>query len=96
MKFKAKFLRKAAENKYCCQCGRCGGIGRYDRGTCFECKGNGFTNKSKQPSGNKFDLAVTYENGSTNRVTIYASTKEIAVSLVERQLKIKGWNGTVN
>lgn len=81
---------------YTCQCSRCDGRGTYDRGTCFACKGVGYENKTRQPRGlHPFSLVVTYSNGSNNKPTVWASSKSIAVQIVERMLAIKGWTGTV-
>jgi DnaJ-class molecular chaperone len=81
---------------YTCQCGRCDGSGRFDRGTCFECKGVGYVNRSTKPRGLSLCiLIVTYSNGSTNEVKVYASSRDKAISIVERMIRIKGWIGTV-
>ena len=81
--------------KFSSQCGRCGGSGKYDRGTCFECKGNGFINSARKPNLPAHNLVVTYSNGSTNNVTVHASQRRIAVEIVECQLRINGWQGAV-
>jgi DnaJ-class molecular chaperone len=82
-------------SKFSCQCGRCGGSGKYDRGSCFDCNGLGFKNVARKPTLLAHVLTVTYSNGSVNTVTIYASLRAVAVEIVSRQLKIKGWIGEV-
>jgi len=82
-------------DKVTCQCKRCDGIGRYDRGTCFDCKGTGFVNSSSYRGLTPFVLAVTYSNGSTNSPRVFATSREKAAIIVERMLSIKGWEGTV-
>lgn len=81
---------------FTCQCSRCDGQGKFDRGTCFNCKGTGYENKTRQPRGLfRFVLVVTYSNGAVNKPTVWASSKAAAVQIVERMLAIKGWAGTV-
>lgn len=81
--------------KYTCQCKRCDGTGRYDRGTCFDCKGSGFVNSSSYRGLTPFVLTVTYDNGSTNNPRVFATSREKAIMIIERQLRVKGWTGTV-
>ena len=81
---------------FTCQCNRCNGAGKYDRGTCFDCKGLGYKNRSTQPRGlTPFVLTVTFSNGSTNNPKVWATRQQIAVSIVERTVRIKGWSATV-
>ena len=83
--------------KYTCQCTRCDGKGKYDRGVCFGCKGTGARNQAGQPRGlTPFVMLVTYSNGSTNQPKVWASSKARAVEIVERMLRIKGWDGVVS
>lgn len=83
--------------KFTVQCSRCDGKGRYDRGTCFTCKGVGYENKATQPRGmTPFVLTVTYNNGSKSAPKVWATRKEVAIEIVSRQLKINGWIGTVS
>jgi len=79
---------------FTCECGRCGGHGRYDRGTCFDCKGNGYRNKPRKPSKSAVLVHVTFSNGSKNTAKIYASSSALAVAIVERQIALKGWTAT--
>lgn len=82
--------------KYTCQCSRCDGSGKFDRGVCFGCKGVGYRNQATQPrSLTPFILTVTYSNGSTNKPRVWASSKARAVQIVERMLRINGWQGVV-
>ena len=78
-----------------CQCPRCDSTGRYDRGTCFTCKGTGYVNRTNARGLTAFPLKVTYSNGSTNHVKIYATQRKNAVSIVERMLKLNKWDGVV-
>lgn len=81
---------------YTCQCSRCDGSGRYDRGDCFDCKGSGFVNRKSQPRGlTPFALEVTYSNGSKNAVTVWGTSRTKAVQIVERMIRVKGWEGKV-
>lgn len=75
---------------------RCNGSGKYDRGVCFGCRGVGFKNQSTKPRAlKKFALTVEYEGGSTNSVVLFANTKKLAISILELNLRIKGWRGAV-
>lgn len=81
---------------YTCQCSRCDGSGRYDRGDCFDCKGSGFVTRKTQPRALvPFALEVTYSNGSKNAPTVWASNRSKAVRIVERMIRVKGWAATV-
>lgn len=78
--------------QFSCQCSRCNGTGKYDRGTCFGCKGLGYKNQATKPRGlTEFNLTVTYANGSKNNIRIFASRHENAVSIITRICQIKGW-----
>lgn len=81
--------------RYTCQCPRCDGVGRYDRGTCFECKGFGYVNRATTRGLTPFVLSVTYANGSTNAPRVFASSRQKAIQIVERTLRIRGWEGVV-
>lgn len=81
--------------KYTCQCTRCDGSGRYDRGTCFDCKGLGSVNKCSYRGLTPFVLKVTYTNGSTNTPRIFATNRDKAIMIIERAIRIKGWSGIV-
>lgn len=81
--------------KHTCQCNRCNGAGRYDRGTCFDCKGTGFKSSTNTRGLTPFVLDVTYRNGSKNTPRVFASSRAKAVEIVERTLRIKGWEGVV-
>lgn len=80
---------------YTCQCMRCGGSGRFDRGACFDCKGAGFVNRASTRGLTPFVLAVTYEKGGTESPRVFATTRGKAVEIVERHLRVKGWAGVV-
>ena len=81
---------------YTCQCSRCDGSGRYDRGDCFDCNGSGFVNRKTQPRGlTPFVLEVIYSNGSKNIPTVWASSRSKAVAIVARMIRVKGWQGEV-
>lgn len=82
-------------NKFTCQCNRCDGNGKYDRGTCFDCKGLGYVNRTSYRGLTPFVLNVTYANGSTNQPRVFATNKATAKMIVERMLKINNWQGTV-
>ncbi|AMW36164.1 hypothetical protein [Xanthomonas phage XAJ2] len=83
--------------KFTCQCSRCDGNGKFDRGTCFTCKGVGYENKARRPSSlTAFTLLVAYSNGTTNKPTIWATSKKVAVKIVERMISIKGWEASVS
>jgi len=81
--------------KYTCQCTRCNATGRYDRGTCFDCKGTGYVNRTNTRGLTPFVLTVTFENGSINQPRVFATQRKYAVEIVERMLRIKGWKGEV-
>jgi hypothetical protein len=81
---------------YSCQCSRCDGTGKYDRGTCFDCKGVGYKNQKTQPRGlSPFTLNVTYSNGKVNTPKVWATSRDKAISIVERTCRINGWEATV-
>ncbi len=80
---------------YTCQCTRCDGSGRFDLGTCFDCKGTGYVNRATTRGLHQFVLTVTYSNGKTNTPRVFASTRAKAVQIIERTLRIKGWDGVV-
>lgn len=82
-------------NKYNVECPRCQGTGRYDRGTCFECKGNRFVKRSHKPSTEPRNIVVTFDNGKQDFVKMYFFTREYAIKAVEHQLLVRGWKGTV-
>ena len=81
--------------KYTCQCTRCDATGRYDRGACFDCKGLGYVNRIVTRGLTPFVLEVTYANKSTSQPRVFAANRARAIAIVERTLKIKGWNATV-
>jgi DnaJ-class molecular chaperone len=83
------------QTRFTCQCPRCDSTGRFDRGVCFECKGLGYVSRTNTRGLTPFVLTVTYENGSINTPRVFASRRENAVAIVERQLRLKGWVGTV-
>ena len=90
-------MNKSQIMKYTCQCMRCDGTGKYDRGVCFACTGTGYRNQATQPRAlSPFALTVTYSNGRTNQPKVWASSKARAVEIVERMLRIKGWDGVVS
>lgn len=77
-------------------CSRCDGEGRFDRGTCFDCKGTGFRNQKTQPRHvSPFRLTVTFSNGKENNPCVWANKKETAVKIIERQMRVNGWEGAV-
>lgn len=51
-----------ASKLYKATCGRCGGTGRYDRGTCFGCNGAGFKMTSRKPAV-RFTVSAIYSDG---------------------------------
>ena len=81
--------------RYTCQCIRCGGSGRFDRGACFDCRGAGFVNRASTRGLTPFVLAVAYENGRTESARVFATTRGKAVEIVERHLRVKGWAAVV-
>lgn len=83
-------------NKYTCQCTRCDGSGRFDRGICFDCKGTGFVNRTTTRGLTPFRLTVTYANGRQNTPRVFATTRAKAVAIVERQMRVNGWEGAVS
>lgn len=78
------------------ECGRCLGTGRFDRGTCFECKGNRFVLKTRKPKTEPRNFVVTFDNGKTNEIKMYFFLKEYALKAVEYQLIVRGWKGTIS
>jgi hypothetical protein len=82
--------------KFTCQCHRCDGSGKYDRGTCFDCKGTGFKNRTTQPRGlTPFVLSVTYSDQSKDTPLVFAATREKAIGIVARACRVAGWNAEI-
>ena len=82
--------------RFATQCSRCDGKGRYDRGTCFGCNGRGYKNLTSKPSRvNEYHLKITFENGSSNFVTMFAHSRNVAIDLVNREVRANGWKGEV-
>jgi DnaJ-class molecular chaperone len=75
--------------KFLCECGRCGGRGRYDRGTCFDCNGRKFVAKSRKPNRVPHIVRVNTPEGKV-KWEVYASSKEMAVELVRMVYIVKG------
>lgn len=48
---------------YNIQCTRCAGEGRYDRGTCFKCHGDRFTQQIRRPAGESLKFLATFDDG---------------------------------
>jgi DnaJ-class molecular chaperone len=71
---------------YKATCGRCGGTGRYDRGTCFGCQGAGYKLTARKPS-QKFTVSAVYSDGvrrvMRNKAAATAE-KAVAAVLAER------------
>ncbi|WP_124646226.1 hypothetical protein [Burkholderia sp. Bp8990] len=84
-----------AKKLFSCQCTRCDGSGKHDRGTCFDCKGLGVVQRLTTRGMHDFALTVTYSNGSTNKPRLFATSRAKAISIIERQLRINGWTGVV-
>ncbi len=81
--------------KFNVECPRCRGTGRFDRGTCFECKGRRSVVKSRKPVAPEHNLVVTFETGEKNYVKMYFFTREYAIKAVEHQMLVRGWKGIV-
>lgn len=81
--------------KATCQCSRCDGSGRYDRGTCFECKGAGYVNRKNTGNLTPFTITVRFSNGSINTPRVFAISRAKAVSIVERSCALNGWTAEV-
>ena len=77
------------------ECPRCSGTGRFDRGTCFQCKGSRFIKQKNRPSLPSHVIEVKFENGTKNVVTMFSSRREHAVSAIELQCADKGWKAIV-
>lgn len=71
-------------------CGRCGGSGRYDRGTCFGCQGAGYKMTSRKPAV-RFQVSAIYSDG-VRRILCNkaAKTAEAAITAV---LASREWIG---
>lgn len=79
------------------QCPRCNGTGKYDRGTCFECKGSRSVRRNRKPAGIiPYHFVVTYSNGTTNNVAMYFDNQLLAQLAIDDQIAAKGWEATVN
>lgn len=74
-------------------CSRCNGAGRYDRGTCFSCKGAGSKQQAVKPRTSARGLsawlveAERTEGGIGKAAVIYSVTPAQAVDIVERALR---------
>ncbi len=76
-------------------CPRCDGSGRYDRGTCFQCKGIRYVNQTTKPRGlTAFNLTVTFINGSQNRPVMWARDRQKAIEIITAYCAVKGWEVT--
>jgi hypothetical protein len=82
--------------KYSCQCTRCDGTGRHDRGTCFDCKGYGFVSRCSTRHLTPFIVNVIFSNGTENKARIFATSRGTAVAIVERRVRMNGWTATVS
>lgn len=78
------------------QCPRCQGVGRFDRGTCFECKGARSVLRTRQPKGDPVRVVVTFSDGSINTLTFWGFTFPAhAVRAAEQAVAAKGWTAQV-
>lgn len=74
-------------------CSRCNGTGRYDRGTCFGCKGAGSKLQAVKPRTSARGLtawiveAEHTAGGIGKAAVIYSVTPAQAVDVVERALR---------
>lgn len=76
--------------KFLCECGRCGGRGRYDRGTCFDCNGRKFVARARKPNGVvPYIVRVNTEAGRV-KWEVFASTRDMAIELVRMVYVVKG------
>ena len=73
------------------ECPRCQGTGRFDRGTCFECKGRRIIKQKSRPTLPAHVIEVKFDNGSKNVVTIYATRRDHAEAAIELKCAAKGW-----
>ena len=83
------------KKKFNIACPRCDGTGRYDRGTCFQCKGSRSIKVTHKPSYEPRNLVVTFDNGKQDFVKMYFFSLEYAIKAVEHQLLVRGWVGTI-
>lgn len=81
--------------RYNVQCPRCQGTGRFDRGTCFQCKGRRSITTTRKPTIEPKNLEVTFDTGKQNFVKMYFFTLEYAIKAVEHQMLVRGWKGTI-
>lgn len=73
-------------SQYKTSCGRCGGSGRYDRGTCFGCQGLGYRLTGRKPA-TRFEVSAMYSDGVRRVMRNKAAgsaEKAIATVLAER------------
>ena len=77
------------------ECPRCQGNGRYDRGTCFQCKGRRFIQQKSKPSLTAHVIEIKFDNGSKNIVTMYCRNRDHAIAAVEAQCADKGWKFSI-
>lgn len=77
------------------QCPRCGGTGRFDRGTCFQCKGARSVKRKTKPKLPAYDFTVTYPNGSINSVRMYFRNAADAEASIRHTLTIMNWDATI-
>jgi DnaJ-class molecular chaperone len=63
--------------KHLSLCGRCLGTGRYDRGTCFRCRGAGSVAVSRKPAV-RFEVSAVYSDGVRRVLKMKAAKSEQA------------------
>ena len=86
-------MATTVKKSYLVQCSRCDGRGRYDRGTCFGCKGSGVkkvATKPRKTAFNLYKLEAQLINAETfnDLPDLYATTSAIAISIVERAIRV--------
>lgn len=87
---------KERKTKFNVECPRCLGTGKFDRGTCFECKGKRFVICSRPGKAECRNVVVTFDTGKQNFLKMYFWSAEYAIKAVEREMLVRGWKGTID
>lgn len=79
----------AKPKRYLTACPRCNGIGRYDRGRCFQCHGACIVARRRKPSGPSFTVAVNH-NGKRTIYELFTDSQQDANTLIVRYFANRG------
>jgi hypothetical protein len=81
--------------RYNVECPRCLGTGKFDRGTCFKCKGRRSVTTKLKPESEPRNFVVTFDNGKQDFIRMYFFTREYALKAIQHQMIVRGWLGTI-